>query len=53
MAAGESWSRTVGVPLDRFRRPTIKTHKPSTRRRNVGDTCRGCLTVYVPKSSSL
>lgn len=52
-AAGRWWAEVVGVPLESFRRPTIKTHNPSTVRLNVGDSYRGCLVVYVPKSSRL
>jgi transposase len=52
-AATAWWSDVVGVPVENFRRAILKTHKPSTVRRNVGDTYRGCLIVYVPKSSRL
>jgi hypothetical protein len=47
------WAAEVGVPEARFRRATLKTHNPSTPRRNVGESYRGCLIVYVPKSSRL
>jgi hypothetical protein len=54
VAAATAWrSGVVGVPAAEFGRPLLKTHKPSTVRRNVGDTYRGCLIVYVPKSSRL
>ena len=43
----------VAVPADCFRRPTLKKHNPATVRRNVGDSYRGCLIIYVPKSSRL
>ena len=52
-AATKWWSEVVGVPVERFRRPMVKKHKPSTVRWNVGDSYRGCLIVYVPKSSRL
>jgi transposase len=52
-AATRWWADQVGVPAENFRRPTLKTHNPSTVRRNVGDLYRGCLMVYVPKSSRL
>lgn len=52
-AATEWWAEVVGVPPGYFRRPILKKHKPSTVRRNVGETYRGCLMVYVPKSSRL
>jgi len=52
-AATAWWSDVVGVPVEDFRRPVLKAHKPSTVRRNVGITYRGCLIIYVPKSSRL
>jgi hypothetical protein len=52
-AATRSWAHEIGVPEDNFYRATIKTHNPSTVRRNVGDLYRGCLIVYVPKSGQL
>jgi hypothetical protein len=52
-AATQWWAGVVGVPAEAFRRATVKTHNPSTVRRNVGDSYRGCLTVYVPKSGRL
>lgn len=52
-AAGRWWAAVVGVPSEIFRRPTLKTHKPSTVRHNVGDAYRGCLGISVPKSRSL
>jgi hypothetical protein len=51
--AGRWWAELVDVPFDDFRRPTLKTHNPSTVRLNVGDSYRGCLMIYVPKSSRL
>ncbi len=44
------WAEVVGAPAERFRRASVKTHKPSTVRHNVGDSYHGCLIVYVPKS---
>jgi transposase len=52
-AAGRWWADVVGVPFGIFRRPTLKTHNPSTVRHNVGDPYRGCLIVDVPKSRRL
>jgi transposase-like protein len=52
-AAGRWWADVVGVSAEMFRRPTLKTHNPSTARRNVGDAYRGCLVVDVPQSSRL
>ena len=39
-----------GAARSCFRRPTLKTHNPSTVRRNVGDAYRGCLVMDVPRS---
>jgi transposase len=52
-AAGRWWAGVVGVPFERFARPTLKTHNPSTVRHNVGDPYRGCLVIAVPKSREL
>ena len=52
-AAGQWWADVVGVPFDRFSRPTLKKHNPSTVRHNVGEPYRGCLIVDVPKSRQL
>jgi hypothetical protein len=51
--AGRSWATVVGVTYEAFQRPTLKTHNPVTLRRNVGDAYRGCLMIYVPRSSRL
>jgi transposase len=52
-AATRSWAHEIGVSVEAFQRATIKTHNPSTVRKNVGDSYRGCLIVKVPKSSKL
>lgn len=52
-AAGRWWAAQLGVPLDRFQRPTLKRHNPKTSRTNVGEGYRGCLVVRVPKSREL
>ncbi|MGN6598397.1 MAG: hypothetical protein ACTHMW_03810 [Actinomycetes bacterium] len=52
-AALASWSSDLGVPLERFQRPTLKRHKPRTVRLNVGDRYRGCLNVTVLRGSGL
>jgi transposase len=52
-AAGRWWAEVVGVPFERFSRPTLKTHNPSTVRHNVGDPYRGCLVIGVSKSREL
>jgi len=52
-AATAWWAEVIGVPAGQFGKPIVKTHNPSTVRRNIGDSYRGCLIVYVPKSSRL
>jgi hypothetical protein len=52
-AVNRWWAEAVGVPLQRFSRPTLKKHNPTTVRYNVGDPYRGCLIVAVPKSRQL
>lgn len=52
-AAGRWWADLVGVPVERFSRPTLKTHNPSTVRHNVGEPYRGCLIITVPRSREL
>ncbi|MFY1689789.1 transposase [Plantactinospora sp. WMMB782] len=52
-AATRWWQATLGLPADRFRRPTLKRHQPKTIRRNTGDDYRGCLIVDVPRSRQL
>ena len=47
------WSGVVGVPVERFDRPTLKRHKPQTVRRNTGGDYHGCLVVSVTKSRVL
>lgn len=52
-AVSRWWADTVGVPIGRFRPPILKAHKASSARRKVGESYRGCLIVYVPKSARL
>jgi transposase len=52
-AAARWWAEAVEVPAEHFRRPTLKTHNPSTVRHNVGDPYRGCLVINVPRSREL
>jgi transposase-like protein len=52
-AATRWWAAAVGAPVERFRRPILKTHNPSTARRRGGATYRGCLIIYVPRSARL
>ncbi|MEY9213830.1 helix-turn-helix domain-containing protein [Thermobifida halotolerans] len=47
------WSEVVGVPPERFRRPTLKKHNPRTVRKKTGDHYHGSLVLYAQKSSRL
>jgi hypothetical protein len=47
------WSDLVGAPGKDFLSTTLKRHNPKTRRRSVGPTYRGCLTVTVRRSTDL
>jgi hypothetical protein len=49
-AAVEWWAGLVGIPGARFQPTSRKKHRPQTRRRNVGEGYRGCLSVEVPRS---
>ena len=51
--ATEYWSSVVGVPAAEFRKPSIKRHNPKTVRHNTGETYRGCLVIYVRRSTDL
>ena len=52
-AARAWWSEQTGVPLQQFRRSTIKRHNPKTVRHNTGVDYRGCLCVSVLRSREL
>jgi hypothetical protein len=52
-AAAEWWAEELAIPIERFRRPTIKKHRPLTRRGNVGVDYHGCLVIVAPKSRPL
>jgi hypothetical protein len=52
-AAHRYWSDVIGVPIERFARPTIKRHQPKTVRHNTGDGYHGCLSVSVRQSRIL
>ncbi len=47
------WSTVLDLPLERFGRATLKRHKPTTVRRNIGSDYRGCLVINVPRSREL
>jgi len=52
-AAIQWWAEFVGVDAGLFQKPTLKRHKPATKRRNTGEGYRGCLIVSVLKSRRL
>jgi transposase len=52
-AAEAWWAGQLGLPRQRFQRPSIKKHVPSTRRANIGDDYHGCLVIAVPQSREL
>jgi hypothetical protein len=52
-AAAQWWADQLDLPRELFQRPTMKKHKPSTRRVNAGTDYHGCLTIGVPKSREL
>ncbi|PZF99174.1 helix-turn-helix domain-containing protein [Micromonospora deserti] len=52
-AAERWWAARLGLPIHRFRRATLKKHKPGTVRRNVDADYRGCLVINVPRSREL
>lgn len=47
------WADLVGVPATEFRKPSLKRHNPKTVRYNTGETYRGCLVIYVRRSTEL
>lgn len=49
--ATEFWSDLVGIPASQFRKPSLKRHNPRTVRHNTGETYRGCLVIYVRRST--
>lgn len=52
-AAHRYWSAVVNAEESQWRRPSLKRHRPSTVRHNVGSTYVGCLVVSVRRSTSL
>lgn len=53
VSARHWWSQHTGVPLEQFRRSTIKRHNPRTVRHSVGAEYRGCLCVQVLQGRQL
>ncbi len=47
------WAELTGLGPASFNKPVIKRHNPKTRRRNTGESYRGCLAIYVRDSADL
>ena len=47
------WREVTGLPVDQFRRPTLKHHNPKTVRKNTGEDYHGCLIISVRRSTEL
>ncbi|MEU2992728.1 hypothetical protein ABZ772_20660 [Streptomyces griseoincarnatus] len=47
------WADLVGVDVSVFQKTAIKKHNPTTVRKNVGDTYRGCLVIRVSQGADL
>jgi transcriptional regulator with XRE-family HTH domain len=41
------WLDVTGLPVEQFRRPTLKRHNPKTNRLNTGNAYHGCLVIQV------
>jgi DNA-binding CsgD family transcriptional regulator len=52
-AARQWWAEQTGLPVESFRRSTIKRHKPKPGRHNTGDRYRGCLCVTIAGGRTL
>lgn len=47
------WAELTGVSPSEFRKPSLKRHNPTTIRHNTGQRYRGCLVIYVRRSTDL
>jgi transcriptional regulator with XRE-family HTH domain len=47
------WADLVGADTTAFNKTTLKKHNPKTRRKNTGDSYRGCLVIKVLKGADL
>jgi len=52
-AAQQFWQDVTRLPVEQFRRPTLKRHNPKTNRMNTGDGYHGCLVIHVLKGLEL
>lgn len=53
VAAERWWAGELDLPAERFRRATLKAHRPNTVRRNIQGDYHGCLVIDVPRSREL
>jgi transposase len=52
-AAQKFWQHITQLPVEQFRRPTLKRHNPTTVRKNTGENYHGCLVIRVRQSAEL
>ena len=53
LAAQRYWQEVTGASPAKFRKPTLKRHKPKTIRKNIGADYHGCLRIDVLRSANL
>lgn len=53
LAAQRYWQDVTGASPAKFRKPTLKRHKPKTIRKNIGAGYHGCLRIDVLGSANL
>ncbi|MFC7247036.1 helix-turn-helix domain-containing protein [Catellatospora aurea] len=51
--AARWWAAELTIPLECFRRATIKRHRPTSTRHNQGDGYHGCLVVTARRRRDL
>ncbi|WP_216588796.1 hypothetical protein [Streptomyces brasiliscabiei] len=52
-AAERYWAHLVGIDRSLLGQTVLKRHNPTTHRKNVGETYRGCLGIKVRRSADL
>lgn len=52
-AAEAFWAELVGIDASALQRTTLKKHNPRTNRKNTAEAYRGCLVIYVSRSTDL
>ncbi|MFH8800616.1 helix-turn-helix domain-containing protein [Streptomyces sp. NPDC017936] len=52
-AAERYWADLVGIDRSALGKTVLKKHKPTTVRKNTGDTYRGCLGIKVRQGADL